>query len=468
MMKGSSQHILDNRKFFAFLSGEQMGIAHGHGDVLVTHELLQLHERDLAGLRQPGGEGMPHGMQSDGVQAVAVFRGQPKFFDGGLEAGGRLGERRLLPGLLEDGFDRLASVCLKHPDHIFRHPDENTLAPFLDDIETTGVGVHILSAQFEYLRGAKAGSQREQNHVMQLRMPLFKVIQKSPCFLSGQETQPFVVGFDHCPCAASGGQRIDAAPHAGGNSAVYGGAHERKDIVHGLPGQSFPLLHASFGLSCGCFGFCITGGCFQELRLEAGKQIGGQFDHGQAMNFGLDVRRVLTIMLVNVLSLAVTPFAIGVHHLPNGHFVALDRIDAGGCHFGEEFCALLFDGRWPDALAMPADGFPVPLAFKIGEPEGINSVGGAGTRIAFGREAIVHALELGLDVFSAGYVAHGENVPAKTCLGKMFIQNLSKTDSSDKNFSHNTMYLLIIFVYIHITCERERERERLGGRTSHG
>ena len=52
------QYIPYNRELFAFLSGEQMSIPHGHGDILVTHELLQLHERDLAGLRQPGGEGI--------------------------------------------------------------------------------------------------------------------------------------------------------------------------------------------------------------------------------------------------------------------------------------------------------------------------------------------------------------------------------------------------------------------------
>ena len=75
-MDFSGQHIPDNRELFAFLTREQMSIPHGHGDVLMTHELLQFHERHLAGLRQPGGKGMSHGVQGDGVQAVAVFRSQ--------------------------------------------------------------------------------------------------------------------------------------------------------------------------------------------------------------------------------------------------------------------------------------------------------------------------------------------------------------------------------------------------------
>ena len=197
-----------------------MSISHRHGDILVTHELLQLHKRDLAGLRQPGSEGMPHGVQSDGIQAVAVFRRQAEFSDGGLEAGGRFLKRHLFAGLLEDGFRWHAPVRLKHLDHIFGHTDEDTLASFLDDIEAAGIGVHVLPAQFENLRGPKAGSQGEQGHIVQLRMPLFEVVQKGFGFLSGQKTQPCIIGFYHLPCAALGGQRVDTAPHTGGNGTV--------------------------------------------------------------------------------------------------------------------------------------------------------------------------------------------------------------------------------------------------------
>ena len=87
-MDFSGQHIPDNRELFAFLTREQMSMPHGHGDVLMTHELLQFHERHLAGLRQPGGKGMSHGVQGDGVQTVAVFRSQIELSDGGLETDG--------------------------------------------------------------------------------------------------------------------------------------------------------------------------------------------------------------------------------------------------------------------------------------------------------------------------------------------------------------------------------------------
>ena len=148
-MDFSGQHIPYDGELFVFLSGEQMSIPHRHGDILVAHEFLQLHERDLAGLRQPGGKSMPHGMQGDCVQAVTVFRSQSELSDGGLEAGGRFLKRHLFAGLLEDGFHWLAPVRLKHPDHIFRYTDEDTFSPFLNDIKAAGVGIHVLPTQLE-------------------------------------------------------------------------------------------------------------------------------------------------------------------------------------------------------------------------------------------------------------------------------------------------------------------------------
>ena len=289
------QHIPYNRELFVFLPWKKVSVSHRHGDVLVTHELLQLHKRDLAGLSQPGCEGMSHGMQGDGVQTITVLRGQIELSDGSLEAGWRLGERCFLAGLLENGFRRFAFVRLEHSNHVLRHSDENPLATFLNDIKAAGVGIHILSAQLENFCGAKAGSQGKQGHVMQLRMPLFEVVQKGLGLFPCQEAQSFIVGFDHFPCTTLGGQRVDSAPHTGGDSTVYGGTHERKDVVHGLSGQSFPFPRPGVGLSCGFFGLCIPGGRLQELRLEAGKQIWSQIGNRQSVDFGLEVGAMLAV-----------------------------------------------------------------------------------------------------------------------------------------------------------------------------
>ena len=281
-MDFSGQHIPYNRELFAFLSGEQMGIPHGHGDVLMTHELLQFHERHLAGLRQPGGKGMSHGVQGDGVQAVAVFRSQIELSDGGLETGGYFFKRRLLARLLEDGFRSLARIRLEHPDHVLRYSDENTLAAFLNDIKTAGVSIHVLSTQLENFRGPEAGSQGEQGHIVQLRMPLFKAVQKGLDFLS-------------FPSAALGGQGIDSAPHACGDGTVYGGTHKAEDVVDGLPGQHFSRRCFGFRLFGGLFGLCIPSRRFQKLRLEAGKQIRSQIGNRQSVDFGLGVGAILAV-----------------------------------------------------------------------------------------------------------------------------------------------------------------------------
>ena len=220
------QHIPYNRELFVFLPWEKVSVSHRHGDVLMAHELLQFHERDLTGLSQPGGERMPHGMQCNHIQTIAVFWLQTEFSDGGFEARGSFGKGRLLARLLEDGVCRLTLIGQEHSDHILQHSDENPFASFLDDIKAAGVDIHVLSAQFENLRGSEAGSQGEQSHVMQLRMPLFKVVQKGLGLFPCQEAQSFIVGFDHFPCTTLGGQRVDSAPHTGGDSTVYGGTHE--------------------------------------------------------------------------------------------------------------------------------------------------------------------------------------------------------------------------------------------------
>lgn len=451
------QYIPYNRELFAFLSGEQMSIPHGHGDILVTHELLQLHERDLAGLRQPGGEGMPHGVQGDGVQAVAVFWCKAELSDGGLKAGGRFLERHLFAGLLEDGFRRLPPVRLKHLNHIFGHTDEDTFSPFLNDIEAAGVGIHVLPAQLENLRGPEAGSQREQSHVVQLQMTLFKIVQKGFGFLSGQEAQSFIVGFDHLPCAALSGQRIDAAPYAGGDGTVYGGAHEREDIVHGLPSQCFPLPCFRFGISCGLFALCIPGRRFQELRLEIGKQIRGQFNDREGMNFGLEMGAVLAVMLVNILSFASAPGKVGIDDLPDGDFIPFNGIDAGGLKLGKEFCPLFSGCGRAYAFTVSADGFPVTLAFVVSVPEDIDEIGLACARITLGRLAAENALELGFYIFSASCALHESSIASEIYFCKMLIHNLSKMDFRDKNLEDNYLNLLIIYLLLLAIYDRERE-----------
>ena len=457
-MDFSGQHIPYDGELFVFLSGEQMSIPHRHGDILVAHEFLQLHERDLAGLRQPGGKSMPHGMQGDCVQAVTVFRSQSELSDGGLEAGGRFLKRHLFAGLLEDGFHWLAPVRLKHPDHIFRYTDEDTFSPFLNDIKAAGVGIHVLPTQLENLRGPEARSQREQGHVVQLRMTLFEIVQKSLSLFFGQEAQSFIVGLDHLPCAALGGQRIDPIPYAGGDGTVYGGTHEREDIVHGLPGQCFPLPCSGVGTSCALFPLCIPGRRFQELRLEIGKQIRVQFNDRESMNFGLEMGAVLAIMLVNILSFASAPGKVGINDLPDGDFIPFNGIDAGGLKLGKEFCPLFSGCGWAYAFTVSADGFPVAFAFVVSVPEGIDEIGLACARITLGGLAAENALELGFYVFSASCALHESRIASEIYFCKMLIQNLSKMDFWDKNLEDNLLNLLIIYLLLLAICDRERER----------
>ena len=453
------QHIPYDGELFTLLSGEQMGISHRHCDILMAHELLQLHKRDLAGLSKPRGERMPHGMQCDHIQAVAVFWLQTEFSDGGFETRGSFSEGCFLAGLLENGFCRLALIRLEHPDHILRHSDENSFASFLDDIKAAGVSIHVLSAQLENFRGAEAGSQGEQSHVMQLRMPLFKVVQKGLGLFPCQKAQSFIVGFDHFPCTTFGGQRVDTAPHTCSESTIYGGSHERKDIVYSLTGQSFPLPYLGVGLSCGLFGLCIPGKRLQELCLETGEQIRGQLDNWQGVNFVLEVSAVLTVMLIDVLPFASAPGKIRIDDFTDGDFLALDSGNARDCELGKELFPFLFDRGRADALAVPPDSFPMTFTLVIGIPKGVDAIHLAVAGVALGRLAVEHAIELGFNVFSGSCVAHKGNVPGNSLEGKMLIQNLSKMDFLDEDFGDNYLELLIIMFYLLAMCDRERERE---------
>ena len=172
-------------------------------------------------------------------------------------------------------------------------------------------------------------------------MPLFKAVQKGLDFLS-------------FPSAALGGQGIDSAPHACGDGTVYGGTHKAEDVVDGLPGQHFSRRCFGFRLFGGLFGLCIPSRRFQKLRLEAGKQIRSQIGNRQSVDFGLEVGAILAVVLVNVLPFASAPGKVGVHYLPDGNFVALNGIDAGGIKLGKELCPLLSDrGRGTPLLCLP-------------------------------------------------------------------------------------------------------------------
>jgi hypothetical protein len=153
--------------------------------------------------------------------------------------------------------------------------------------------------------------------------------------------------------------------------------------------------------------------------------------------FGPQVSGVLAVMLVNVFAFAFAPGVVGVHGLPDGDLFPFHGAVACGGDFREEFGSGVSGGLGADAPAVPAHGFPVAFALMVGVPEAVHAVGFAGFGIAFGGQAKEDAFKLGFGVFSAGYVAHGSKVPARCGEGKMLIQNLSKTEVSDKKLQYN-------------------------------
>lgn len=94
----SPQQLVDDEELFALLAGDQVRVAHGHIDILVPHEVFQFNQADFARLRQPRCESVPQGMEGDGIEAVAVFRGKTKPLDGKAKGCRGLGE-----GLIGDG-----------------------------------------------------------------------------------------------------------------------------------------------------------------------------------------------------------------------------------------------------------------------------------------------------------------------------------------------------------------------------
>ena len=173
------------------------------------------------------------------------------------------------------------------------------------------------------------------------------------------------------------------------------------------------------------------------------------------MNFVLEVGAVLTVVLVNVLPFAPAPFKIGIHQVPDGDFIPLNGVDAGGLKLGKELCPLLPGRSRTDALAVPADSFPVPLTLVVCVPEAVDFVVLSGARIALGRLTEEDALELGLYVFSLSFTIHISRLEDTTKEGKMLIQNLSKIDFQDKNLIDNILNLLIIHLLPLVIDDRE-------------
>lgn len=92
--------------------------------------------------------------------------------------------------------------------------------------------------------------------------------------------------------------------------------------------------------------------------------------------------------------------------------------------------------------------------------ETVNTIRQAGSWITFGGLAIENALELGFDVFSAGYVAHEEIITTNCSNWKMIIHLLSKRHFTKTLSGYNMSDLFIILAAMLATCEGERGRGR--------
>lgn len=403
---------------------------------------------------------MPERMKCDCIQGIPVIGGQTELLYSRPETGGGLGERRSFLGSLKNGFARLAVIGFQHSDHVSRDTDKNALPSLLDDVEAASVIVHILPTQLENFRGTEAGLEREQTHVVKLLMPKFQVSQQSPCLIAREETQALVVHLCHLPNAAPSGQRVAAAPELGCNGVIDGGTHEAEDIVDGLGSQQLARFDANLfdGTLCGLFGLCVPGGRVQQVGLEGGEQIGVQLGNGQCMDFGFQMSAVLAVVLIDVLALTSSPLDISVHRLADGHFPLFNGVDTRRAERSQELCPFIschFGGAF---RTLPADSLPMAFALGVGVPEGVDAIRFAGTGIALGRVTEEHALELRFYVFSAGYVAHGVNVPSNANKGNVLIQNLSKMDFLDEETLINFLILYYFLCVTGLTCDRERER----------
>jgi hypothetical protein len=146
------------------------------------------------------------------------------------------------------------------------------------------------------------------------------------------------------------------------------------------------------------------------------------------MNFRRKVHDVLAVVVRHSLAFGSRPGGVGVHGLPDGDLVPLDGIDAR-FKLCEEFSPFDSDFLRADASAVPADCFPVALAFVIGVPKTVHAVGFAGAGITLGGHAVEDAFKLGFVVFSVGCAAHGAIIQDSPDKRKELIQNLSGTEN---------------------------------------
>lgn len=439
-----------------------MRVPHRHFNIFMAHKLLEFLQRNLARLRQPRSKRMSECMKCDRIQSVPIIRGKGELLDCRPETGGSLGEGCSFLRSLKNGLTRLAAIGLQHGYHISRNTDKDALPTLLDDVKATGVVVHILPAQLENLRGAEAGLEREQAHIVQLMMPEFQVSQQSFCLVTGKETQTLVVDLCHLPDATSRGERIAAAPEFGCNGVIDGGTHEAENVVDGLGSQQL-----------GLFGLILLGGDprrlsrlgvsgrgIQQFSFERGKQIGVQIDNGRCMDSVPEMGVVLTVMLIDILPFTSSPLNVGIQGLSDSHLTLRDGIDASTAKSDKKFYSFISCHFRATSITLFPNGFPMALACGIRVPECVDAIRFTGPRITLGRVAIEHAFVLCFYVFSASYVAHEETVASNSEESNMLIQNLSKMEFQKNIYQTN---ILILFYFLCVTlgvCDRERERER--------
>ena len=125
-----------------------------------------------------------------------------------------------------------------------------------------------------------------------------------------------------------------------------------------------------------------------------------------------------------------------VHGLTNGNLVPLDGIYSR-IKLCEEFGPLGPDFWRANALAVPADCFPVAFAFVVGVPKAVHAVSFAGAGITLGGHTVEDAFKLGFVVFSGGCAAHVAIIQDSPDKRKELIQNLSGTENFDEIMKNN-------------------------------